>query len=183
MASLAEETSPLQRIQDTFEQKAVKHSEFEDQLNSVMKAEIFENLNRLRDLLADAIGKASKYGVQVTTTPTRRQSLILSLGGKKELDGMLVKAQEWQSEMLTRLAVISVSHPGLLTELFTFLQGSPLPRNHANEPVPQIPDSEVRLRTQPPTDLRRLRYSSVFRSPSQPNIFRRRSLPPTWAKA
>lgn len=145
--------------------KAIEHK-----LSEEMKTEIYKILERLRDILTNAINKASRSGIQVGITPTRRQALTFSVYHKSELESMLAKAQEWHSDMLKRLAVISFTHPGLLAELVTFLQPSPIPKSRTLANYPQIPVHEVVLETRPPMDLQPLRYSSVFRSKSQPNV-------------
>ena len=89
---------------------------------------------------------------------------------KKDLETMLSKAHEWHSDMLKRLAVISFTQPGLLTELARTLEPTPIARYRSNEVYPELPLKEVVLDIRPPMDLQPLRYSSTFRSASKPNV-------------
>ena len=143
----------------------------EDKLSDDMKVEIFQTLNRLRDILAEAINTASRAGVQLGYNPTPGQAMLLSAHQKKELERLVCHAQLWHDEMLKRFLVIGFTKPGLLSDV-TILQPSPLPRHpRTNSPPPlQFPPQEVILNLRPPTDVFHLKDSNIFRSISRPYI-------------
>jgi hypothetical protein len=87
----------------------------EGTFNDERKIEIFQNLNRLRDILANTINTTSRAGVQLGYNPTPGQAMLLSaFQKKKELEKLTSHAQLWGDQILKRLFVIVVTNPRLL---------------------------------------------------------------------
>ena len=150
--------------------RAIKN--IEDRLNEDMRVEISQTLNRLRDILVEAINAASKAGVFLGCNPSPAQAMLLSAHHKKKLEGLVNHAQIWHDEILKRLLVINFTQPGLLEGVTRHLLPSPIPPNRRTSSPPplQSPPIEVILNLRPPTDLYRLKDSNVFRSISLPHI-------------
>jgi hypothetical protein len=167
--SIADQFSMMwKNVQDIME--SIKRSE--SQLSVEMKSEIYHILGTFRDILTKAISKASQFGVTqgATSVPTRLQGGKFATWGQKELENMLMKAKEWQSQILTRMLVINFTHPGLFVGSVPFLTPTPSRPLRQTGLLHQIPQSCVCLTTQPPPDLELLPNSSVFRSISRPTV-------------
>lgn len=80
---------------------------------------------------------------------------------------MLSKVTEWHSDMLRRLAIINFTYPGLLFEISGTLESTRIPRCRVNL---ELPLKKVVLEIRPPMDLWPLRYSSIYRSASKPDV-------------
>lgn len=145
----------------------------EDKLNPDMRVEISQTLNRLRDILAEAINTGSRSGVFLGCNPSPAQAMILSAYQKKKLEKLVNYTQMWHDEILKRLLVITFTQPGLLEGVTKHLQPSPIPpHRRTNSPQPlQSPPTDVILRSPAPTDLYRIKDSNVFASISQKHLF------------
>lgn len=142
----------------------------ESVLSGMMKTEIYEILDRLRDILASAVHNAAPFELNPQYSATSIQAETFIRYWKIEFESMLEKAEIWHSDILKRLAVISLTQPDLLSPIVTVLHPSPTPRHRLLGPQLPFPETDVVLNRRPPTDLSRLRFSPIYRSKATPNI-------------